>query len=109
MSGGLKRYQQQLSNVFDQDGCAMNQDCAAFASHWHFRRMDLTPLAGGTVSGDPFIETDYTTAPNTTWSVWYTDFVLVGADGTVHPSSPAGRRAARGRRCPPGTRPAPVG
>jgi hypothetical protein len=44
-----------------------------------------TPLAGGAVWGDPFIETDYTTAPNTSWSVWYTDFVLVGADGTVHP------------------------
>jgi RHS repeat-associated protein len=79
-------YGDTISNVFDLDGCPMNQDCASFtANAWHFRRLDLTPLAGGTFTGDAFVETVSTTNPNTIWAVSYMDFVVVGADGTVYP------------------------
>ena len=62
----------------------MNQDCVP-ANQGHFRRIDLTPVAGSTMDGNAFVETVTTTAANTSWTVKYGAYAIVGADGVVHP------------------------
>ena len=62
----------------------MNQDCVP-ANQGHFRRIDLTPVAGSTMDGNAFVETVTTTAANTSWTVKYGAYAVVGADGVLHP------------------------
>jgi RHS repeat-associated protein len=79
-------YGDTITGVYDQDGCPMNQDCLSYSgSAWHWRRIDLSPLAGATLTGRVYVETYGTTADNTGWSVYYDSIVLVTANGSVYP------------------------
>ncbi|HJX84398.1 MAG TPA: RHS repeat-associated core domain-containing protein [Candidatus Angelobacter sp.] len=69
--------------TYDQNGQPMNEDGAGYAQAWQDRRVDLSPLAGKTISLTALL-TDYDT-PGGDWTVYYRYAVLVSADGTVHP------------------------
>lgn len=74
-----------VTNVFDQDGCPMVRDCLSFSgSAWHWRRIDLSPLAGSRLTGVVNLEVNPTSS-NASWTAYYDSVVLVGADGTVYP------------------------
>ncbi len=66
--------------LYDQDGQSSIQD--AVVNTWHSRRFDLTQFAGRAVDEAVTI-TEGGTLPGP-WSIYYQDFVLLSADGTVH-------------------------
>ena len=67
-------------NQRDQDGEAMWDDSRMNA--WHKRVFDMTAVAGKTISSVQFGVNGDTAAG--LWTIYYKDFVLLSADGTVH-------------------------
>jgi RHS repeat-associated protein len=67
--------------TYDQDGHASNADTSSLV--WHYRRIDLSSLAGKTINNAGLITEGYTAPGN--WSIYYNDVVLVSGDGTVRP------------------------
>ena len=67
-------------SLADQDGQDGIYDTVM--NTWHSRRFNLTPFAGKTINLVVTI-TEGNTQPGP-WSIYYQDFILLSADGTVH-------------------------
>jgi RHS repeat-associated protein len=65
----------------DSDGIISNMD--SVHNQWHFRRFNLNAFAGKTIY-EPLLLAEGCTEPGD-WQIFYSDFVLVSADGTVRP------------------------
>ena len=67
-------------NILDQDGQYMFSDTVS--GQWHYRKFDLSLVAGKTVAFAWVVTEGFT--PYGPWSISYQDYVLLSADGTVH-------------------------
>jgi len=67
--------------VQDQDGNVATQD--SVTGRWHYRIIDLTPIAGLTIS-NAYVNVN-ANASSGAWDAWYSDIAVKGADGTVYP------------------------
>ncbi|HET6843007.1 MAG TPA: RHS repeat-associated core domain-containing protein [Candidatus Angelobacter sp.] len=67
--------------VTDQDGNVATQD--SVTGSWHYRIIDLTPIAGLTIS-NAYVNVN-ANASSGSWNAWYSDIAVKGADGTVYP------------------------
>jgi RHS repeat-associated protein len=68
--------------VYDTEGNAIYADYYALGS-WHWRKIDLTPVAGNQISTIRLVAT--LQIPAGSWDLYFADIALVSADGTVHP------------------------
>jgi RHS repeat-associated protein len=69
-------------SLTDSDGYLINAD--GMHNTWHFRTFNLGNYVGKVVS-QPFVLLEGCTPAGTSWDIFFNDFVIVSADGTVHP------------------------